>query len=74
MRWTLALTEYISTNQFAALKNYAHNFVSEDEIENESAVYKHVSTAGNQDHPGKMFVRTIQDSFFIKSRAGHFHQ
>jgi hypothetical protein len=73
MRWTPALTKYISTNKFAALKIYAHDLVSKDEIENESAIYKHISTAGNQDHPGKMFVRTIQDSFFVKSRAGHSH-
>ncbi|PQE03855.1 CMGC SRPK kinase protein [Rutstroemia sp. NJR-2017a BBW] len=68
------LTRYISTNKYAALKIYAHDLVAEDDIDNETAVYKHLSTAGNPDHPGKMYVRTIQDSLFVTNRAGNRHQ
>ena len=68
------LTRYTSTNKYAALKIYAHDLVAEDEINNEIAIYKHLSTAGSPDHPGKMYVRTIQDSFFVTSRAGNPHQ
>lgn len=64
MRWSLASTSYTSTNKYAALKIYAHDLVAEDEIDNETAIYKHLSTARNPDHPGKMYVRTIQDSFW----------
>ncbi|KAI9755877.1 MAG: hypothetical protein M4579_004090 [Chaenotheca gracillima] len=64
----------LATNKYAALKIYAHDLVAEDEIDNETAIYKHLSTAGNPDHPGKMYVRTIQDSFFVTSRAGNPHQ
>ena len=74
MWWSLALTRYTSTNKYAALKIYAHDLVAEDEIDNETAIYKHLSTAGSPDHPGKMYVRTIQDSFFVTSRAGNPHQ
>jgi Ser/Thr protein kinase RdoA (MazF antagonist) len=41
------LTKYTSTNKYAALKIYAHDLVAEDEIDNETAIYKHISTAGN---------------------------
>ena len=58
------MTSYTSTNKYAALKIYAHDLVAEDEIDNETAIYKHLSTARNPDHPGKMYVRTIQDSFW----------
>jgi len=68
------LTRYTSTNKYAVLKIYAHDLVAEDEIDNETAIYKHLSTTGNPDHPGKMYVRTIQDSFFVTSRAGNPHQ
>ena len=68
------LTTYTSTNKYAALKIYAHDLVAEDEIENETAIYEHLSTVGNTDHLGKMYVRTIQDSFFVTSRAGNPHQ
>lgn len=64
----------LATNKYAALKIYAHDLVAEDEIDNETAIYKHLSTAGNPDHPGKMYVRTIQDSFFVTSRVGNLHQ
>ncbi|ESZ90487.1 CMGC protein kinase [Sclerotinia borealis F-4128] len=64
----------LATNKYAALKIYAHNLVAEDEIDNEIAIYKHLSTAGNLDHPGKMYVRTMQGSFFVTSRAGNSHQ
>ena len=74
MRWSLALTRYTSTNKYAALKIYAHDLVAEDEIDNETAIYKRLSTAENPDHPGKMYVRTIQDFFFVTSRAGNSHQ
>ncbi|KAI9797386.1 MAG: hypothetical protein M1825_006015, partial [Sarcosagium campestre] len=43
----------LATNKYAALKIYAHNLVAEDEIDNETAIYKHLSNAGNPDHPGK---------------------
>ncbi|CZT11199.1 related to protein kinase [Rhynchosporium graminicola] len=62
------------TSKYAALKIYAHDLVSEDEFDNEAAIYKHLSTAGNPDHPGRIYVRTIQDSFFTRSRAGKLHQ
>ena len=68
------LTRYTSTNKYAALKIYAHDLVAEGEIDNETAIYKRISTEGNPDHPGKMYVRTIQDSFFVTSRAGNPHQ
>lgn len=29
---------------------------------------------GNPNHPGKAYIRTIQDSFSITSRAGNHHQ
>ncbi|KAF1848400.1 kinase-like protein [Cucurbitaria berberidis CBS 394.84] len=64
----------LATNKYAALKIYAHDLVAEDEIDNETAIYKHISTAGSPDHPGKMYVRTIQDSFFVTSRAGNSHR
>ncbi|PSS25265.1 hypothetical protein M430DRAFT_47747 [Amorphotheca resinae ATCC 22711] len=64
----------LATNKYAALKIYAYDLVAEDEIDNETAIYKHLSTAGNPDHPGKMYVRTIQDSFIVTSRAGNPHQ
>ncbi len=41
------------------LKIYAHDLVIEDEINNETAIYKHLSTTGNPDYPGKMYIRTI---------------
>ncbi|TVY43576.1 hypothetical protein LCER1_G008819 [Lachnellula cervina] len=56
---TWPLTRYTSTNKYAALKIYAHDLVAEDEIDNETAIYKHLSTAGNPDHPGRTYVRTI---------------
>jgi serine/threonine-protein kinase SRPK3 len=59
VRWSLALARYSSTNKYAALKIYAHDLVAEEEIDNETAIYKHLSTAGNPDHLGKMYVRTI---------------
>ncbi|KKY16240.1 putative protein kinase domain-containing protein [Phaeomoniella chlamydospora] len=64
----------LATNKYAALKIYAHDLVAEDEIDNEISIYKHLNNAGNPDHPGKMYVRTIQDSFFVTSRAGNPHQ
>ncbi|OJD11042.1 CMGC/SRPK protein kinase [Emergomyces pasteurianus Ep9510] len=64
----------LATNTYAALKIYAHDLVAEDEIDNESAIYKRLSTIGNRNHPGKAYVRTIQDSFSITSRAGNHHQ
>lgn len=67
------MTGYTSTNKYAALEIYAHDLVAEDQIDNGTAIYKHLSTAGNLDHPGKMYVRTIQDSFFATSRAGNPH-
>lgn len=36
---SLALTRDTSTNQYAALKIYAHDLVAEDEIGNETAMY-----------------------------------
>jgi serine/threonine-protein kinase SRPK3 len=74
VRWSLALTRYTSTNTYAALKIYAHDLVAEDEIDNESAIYKHLNTMGNPNHLGKTYIRTIQDSFSITSRAGNHHQ
>ncbi|KAL5345264.1 hypothetical protein ACLOAV_009634 [Pseudogymnoascus australis] len=64
----------LHTDKYAALKIYAHDLVAEDEIDNETAIYKHLSTVGNPNHPGKAYVRTIQDSFSITSRAGNHHQ
>ncbi|KFY28201.1 hypothetical protein V491_00576 [Pseudogymnoascus sp. VKM F-3775] len=55
----------LATNTYAALKIYAHDLVAEDEIDNESAIYKHLNTMGNPNHPGKAYIRTIQDSFSI---------
>ncbi|KFZ25510.1 hypothetical protein V502_00014 [Pseudogymnoascus sp. VKM F-4520 (FW-2644)] len=43
----------LATNKYAALKIYAHDLVAEDEIDNETAIYKHLSTVGNPNHPGK---------------------
>jgi serine/threonine-protein kinase SRPK3 len=74
MQWSLALTRYTSTNKYAALKIYAHDLVAEDDTDNEIAIYKHLNITGDPDHPGKMYVRTIQDSFFAISRAGYPHQ
>ena len=65
---------YISTNSFAALKIYAHDLVADDDIDNETTIYKHLSTTGNPDHPGRKYVRTIQDSFIVTSRAGNSHR
>lgn len=70
----IELTCYTSTNKYAALKIYAHDLVAEDEIGNEIAIYKHLNTVGDRNHPGKMYVRTIQDSFSITSTAGNLHQ
>ncbi|KAH8598478.1 kinase-like domain-containing protein, partial [Bisporella sp. PMI_857] len=64
----------LATNKYAALKTYAHDLVAENEIDNETAIYKHLSTAGNPDHPDKIYFRTIQDSFFVMSRAGNPYQ
>ncbi|KKZ62424.1 hypothetical protein EMCG_03164 [[Emmonsia] crescens] len=64
----------LATNTYAALKIYAHDLVAEDEIDNESAIYKHLNTMGNPNHPGKAYIRTIQDSFSITSRAGNHHK
>ncbi|KAH8586811.1 kinase-like domain-containing protein [Bisporella sp. PMI_857] len=72
--WCCRNLAYTSTNKYAALKIYAHDLVAEDEINNETAIYKHLSTAGNPDHPGKMYIRTIQDSFFVMSKVGNLHQ
>ncbi|KAI0112396.1 CMGC protein kinase [Nemania sp. FL0031] len=63
----------LATNTYVALKIYAHDLVAKDEIDNETTIYKHLSTAGNPDHPGKKYVRTIQDSFVVTSRAGNPH-
>ena len=68
------LTRYTSTNKYVALRIYVRDLVSEDEIDNETAIYKHLSTAGNPVHPGKIYVRTIQDSFVVTSRAGNHYQ
>jgi serine/threonine-protein kinase SRPK3 len=68
------LTKNTSTNKYAALKIYAHDLVANDEIENETAIYKRLSTTGNPDYPGKLYIRTIRDSFFIISTAGNSHQ
>ncbi|KAG4432364.1 hypothetical protein IFR05_012146 [Cadophora sp. M221] len=62
------------THKYAALKIYDHDLVAEDEVDNETAIYKHLSTAGNPEHPGKMYVRTIQDSFLVTSKAGNLHR
>ncbi|KAK2804903.1 hypothetical protein FQN50_006410 [Emmonsiellopsis sp. PD_5] len=64
----------LATDKYAALKIYAHALVAEDEIDNEIAIYQRLSTMGNPNHPGKAYVRTIQDSFTITSRTGHRHQ
>ncbi|KAI9827058.1 MAG: hypothetical protein M1819_007050 [Sarea resinae] len=64
----------LATNDYAALKIYAHDLVAEDEIDNETTIYKHISSTGNPNHPGRAYVRTIQDSFLVTSRAGHRHQ
>ncbi|OBT81165.1 hypothetical protein VE02_10210 [Pseudogymnoascus sp. 03VT05] len=64
----------LATDKYAALKIYAHDLVAEDEIDNETAIYKYLSTVGNPNHPGKAYVRTIQDYFSIMSRAGNHHQ
>ncbi|KAL5323729.1 hypothetical protein ACEPPN_008270 [Leptodophora sp. 'Broadleaf-Isolate-01'] len=48
----------LATNKYAALKLYAYDLVAEDEIDNEAAICKHLST-GNPDYPGAMYVRTI---------------
>ncbi|OBT55273.1 hypothetical protein VE04_05372 [Pseudogymnoascus sp. 24MN13] len=64
----------LATNKYAALKIYAHDLVAEDEIGNETAIYKHLSAIGDTNHPGKLYVRTIQDSFSVTSRAGNLHQ
>ena len=74
MKYSMALIRCISTNNYAALKIYAHDLVAEDEINNESTIYKHLSTAGNPNHPGREYVRKIQDSFVVTSRAGNPHQ
>jgi serine/threonine-protein kinase SRPK3 len=71
---SLALTRDTSTNKYAALKIYAHDLVAETEIGNETAIYKRLSSIGDPNHPGKMYVRTIQDSFSITSREGNPHQ
>ncbi|PBP26265.1 hypothetical protein BUE80_DR002827 [Diplocarpon rosae] len=63
----------LATNKYAALKIYTYDLVAEAEIDNETTIYKHRSAA-NPDHPGKMYVRTIQDSFFVVSRAGNRHR
>ena len=68
------MTRYTSTNKYAALKIYAHDLIAEDNTDNEIAIYKHLNIAGDSDHPGKKYVRTIQDSFFVTSRAGYSHQ
>ncbi|OBT66137.1 hypothetical protein VE03_05141 [Pseudogymnoascus sp. 23342-1-I1] len=64
----------LATNKYAALNIYVHDLVAEDEIGNETAIYKRLATMGNPDHPGKKYTRTIQDSFAITSRAGNSHQ
>ncbi|OBT45440.1 hypothetical protein VE00_04531 [Pseudogymnoascus sp. WSF 3629] len=64
----------LTTNKYAALKIYAHDLVAETEIGNETAIYKRLSSIGDPNHPGKMYVRTIQDSFSITSREGNPHQ
>lgn len=69
----LAPTDY-STKTYSALKIYAHNLIAEDELDNETAIYEHISNSGHSDHPGKAFVRIIQDSFVCKSRAGNLHK
>lgn len=68
-----APTNY-STKSYSALKIYAHNLIAEDELDNETAIYKHISNSEHTDHPGKAFVRTIVESFVCKSRAGNLHQ
>ena len=68
-----SIDQIYSTNEFAALKLYAYDLIAEDEIDNEAAIYKHLST-GNPDHPGKMYIRTLQDSFSVTSRAGNAHR
>jgi serine/threonine-protein kinase SRPK3 len=69
--WSLALTKYTSTNKFAALKIFAHDYGA---VENQTAIYKRLSTAGDPEHPGRMYVRKIQDSFSVTSTAGNTHQ
>ncbi|PGG97398.1 CMGC/SRPK protein kinase [Helicocarpus griseus UAMH5409] len=64
----------LATNKYVALKIYAHDLVAEDEIDNETAMYKRLGTVGDPNHPGKAYVRSIEDSFSITSRAGHRHQ
>ncbi|RFU35784.1 hypothetical protein B7463_g585, partial [Scytalidium lignicola] len=64
----------LATNKYTALKIYTHDLIAEDEIDNETSIYKHLSRAGNPDHPGRAYVRTIQDSFVVTSRAGNPHR
>lgn len=65
----MALTIYISTNKYAALKIYAYNLVAEDKIANETNIYKHLSTAGNPDHPGKIYSTFVPSRIHFLSRA-----
>ncbi|KFY26988.1 hypothetical protein V491_01094 [Pseudogymnoascus sp. VKM F-3775] len=46
----------LTSNKYAALKIYAHDLVAEDGIGNEATIYKHLSTAGDPNHPGKISV------------------
>lgn len=48
-----------STNIFIALKIYAHDLVAEDEIDDGTSIYKHLSTAVDPDYPGRAYMRTI---------------
>ncbi|OJD22947.1 CMGC/SRPK protein kinase [Blastomyces percursus] len=64
----------LATNKYVALKIYAHDLVAEDEIDNETAMYKRLGTVEDSNHPGKAYVRSIEDSFSITSRTGHHHQ
>ena len=68
------MTRDSRTNKYAALKIYAHDLVSESDVTNESAIYKHISMARNPNHPGKEYIRAIQDSFYLTSGAGNTHQ
>ncbi|CZT52872.1 uncharacterized protein RSE6_14267 [Rhynchosporium secalis] len=63
----------LTTNKYPALKFYAHDLVAEDEIDNRTAIYKHLSTR-NPDHPSKIYIRPIQDSFFVTSRDRNLHR
>lgn len=68
------MTRYTRTNKYAALESYAHDLLADDEIDNETAIYTNLGTMGNPGNPGKLYVRTIQASFLVISKAGNSHR